>query len=56
MVSDVSFLYLCMYLFIYFVHMIDISGKKNCLVNDIPQNIFFCVLQKKDMYSGLKQH
>jgi len=27
----------------------------NCLITDILQNIFFCVQQKKETHTGLKQ-
>jgi len=30
-------------------------GSINCLVTDILQNIFFCVQQKKEIHTGLKQ-
>jgi len=30
-------------------------GSINCLVTDILQNIFFCVQQKKENHTGLKQ-
>jgi len=30
-------------------------GPVNCLVTDIIQNILFCVQQKKDIHTGLKQ-
>ncbi len=28
----------------------------SCLVTNIPQNIFFCVWEKKETHTGLEQH
>jgi len=30
-------------------------GPINCMVTDIPLNMFFCVQQKKEIHTGLEQ-
>ncbi len=34
-----------------FVHTMDVNDNQNCLVTNILQNIFFCILQKKESHT-----
>jgi len=36
-----------------FQSTMEVNGPINCLVTNIPQNIFFCVHQKKEIPEGL---
>ncbi len=38
-----------------FVYKMTVSGLQ-CWVHNVPQNISFCVPQKKEMHKGLEQH
>ncbi len=37
-------------------YIMKVSGDRNCSFANIPQNIFFCVQQKKESHSGLEEH
>ncbi len=37
-------------------HTMEVNGFQCCLNSDVPQNILFCVLQKKVSHTGLEQH
>ncbi len=41
---------------VFFVHAVEVCGNQNCMVPNILQNVFFCILQNKEIHAGLEQH
>ncbi len=37
-------------------YIMKVSGDRNCSFDNILQNIFFCVQQKKESHTGLEEH